>query len=159
MKNHKIHPDKETILLVPQKYLGSKGLILFISLMGMFIPLSIDLYLPAMPAMTDYFDTTATMVNLTLIAFYFFFAIGVIIFGPFSDKYGRKAILILCLIFYTAGSIASALSASILQLILFRVFQSLGAGGIMAISTAMIKDCFSGKLKSKVLAIVQAMGY
>ncbi|WP_246213170.1 Bcr/CflA family efflux MFS transporter [Aminipila butyrica] len=149
---------QSTILLVPQNRLGTKGLILFISLMGMFIPLSIDLYLPAMPTMATYFQTTASLVNLTLIAFYFFFAAGILIFGPLSDKYGRKPILILCLILYTAGSLACALSLSIYQLILFRIVQSLGAGGIMAISTALVKDCFSGKLKSKVLAIIQAMG-
>lgn len=157
MRKEKTTSDKNTILLIPQKHLGTKGLIFFISLMGMFIPLSIDLYLPAMPTMTDYFQTTSAMVNLTLIAFYFFFAIGIILFGPISDKYGRKPILISGLLLYTAGSAASALSISIEQLIFFRVIQSLGAGGVMAISTALVKDSFSGSLKSKVLAVVQAM--
>jgi DHA1 family bicyclomycin/chloramphenicol resistance-like MFS transporter len=153
------HNNKQSItLLMPQKHLGALGLIIFISIMGMFIPLSIDLYLPAMPTMTTYFDTTSSLVNLTLIAFYFFFAVGIIIFGPLSDKYGRKPILVFCLVLYTAGSFACALSESIHQLILFRVVQSLGTGGVMAISTALVKDCFLGELKSKVLAVVQAMG-
>lgn len=157
MRKEKTTSAKKTILLMPQKHLGTRGLIFFISLMGMFIPLSIDLYLPAMPTMTDYFQTTTAMVNLTLIAFYFFFAIGIILFGPISDKYGRRPVLIASLLLYTAGSAASALSMTIEQLILFRVVQSLGAGGVMAISTALVKDSFSGSLKSKVLAVVQAM--
>ena len=145
-------------LLKPQIYLGLKGLILFIALMGMFIPLSIDLYLPAMPTMTKFFHTTEAMVNLTLIFFYIAFAAGIIVFGPLSDKYGRKPILILGLILYLIGSIACALASSIYQLILFRVLQALGAGDVMAISTALVKDCFAGKMKTKVLAAVQVMG-
>lgn len=157
MRKEKATSIKNNILLMPQTHLGARGLIFFISLMGMFIPLSIDLYLPAMPIMTDYFQTTTAMVNLTLIAFYFFFAIGIILFGPISDRYGRKSVLITSLLLYTTGSAACALSMSMEQLIFFRVVQSLGAGGVMAISTALVKDSFSGSLKSKVLAVVQAM--
>lgn len=147
-----------TSLRRPQKYLGTKGLILLISLMGMFIPLSIDLYLPAMPEMSTYFQTTSLMVNLTLLAFYFFFAVGIILFGTFSDKYGRKPILFICLSFYMTGSLLCAFAGTIHSLIGFRIIQALGAGGVMAISTALVKDCFEGKLKSKILAVVQAMG-
>lgn len=158
MRETELTTGTHSLLLKSQKYLGVKGIILFISLMGMFIPLSIDLYLPAMPKMIEYFNTTTTITNLTLIAFYAFFAVGIIIFGPLSDKYGRKPILIIGLSLYIVGSIACALSASIYQLILFRVLQALGAGDVMAISTALVKDSFSGKLKSKILAVVQAMG-
>lgn len=150
--------QKYNLLLKPQKYLGVKGMILFISLMGMFIPLSIDMYLPAMPSMAQYFHTTTAMVNLTLIAFFIFFAMGIIVFGPLSDKYGRKPILIIGLLLYIGGSIACALALSVNQLIMFRVVQGLGAGNITAIATALVKDCFSGKVKSKVLAAVQVMG-
>ncbi|MDS0526105.1 multidrug effflux MFS transporter [Clostridium sp. SHJSY1] len=157
MENQKLLKTNKMKLLKPQKYLGAKGIIMFISLMSMFIPLSIDLYLPAMPTMTEYFQTSTAMVNLTLIAFYVFFAIGIIIFGPLSDKYGRKPILIIGLFLYLIGSLFCAFSASIYQLILFRILQALGAGNAIAISTALVKDCFSGKIKSKVLATVQAM--
>ncbi|WP_371362821.1 Bicyclomycin resistance protein [Sporomusa rhizae] len=150
--------QSHSVLLKPQQYLGTKGMIFFISLMGMFIPLSIDMYLPAMPSMAQYFHTTAAMINLTLIAFFIFFAVGIIVFGPLSDKYGRKSILVMGLILYISGSIACALALTVNQLILFRIMQGLGAGNITAVATALVKDCFAGKIKSKVLAAVQVMG-
>ncbi len=158
LKMFKIEQKKDSVLLNPQNYLGVKGMIVFIAFMGMFIPLSIDLYLPAMPSMAQYFQTTSAMINLTLVAFFVFFAIGIIVFGPLSDKYGRKKILVIGLILYIGGSIACALALSIYQLIVFRVLQGLGAGNITSIATALVKDCFSGKMKSKILAIVQVMG-
>ena len=157
MQTTEIEIHKQNALIKPQKYLGLKGLVLFIALMTVFLQLSIDLYLPAMPTMGAYFQTTAAMINLTLIVFYIFFAAGIIVFGPLSDKYGRKPILIFGLILYLIGSIACALSATVQQLILFRAFQALGVGVAMAISTALVKDCFEGKIRNKILAAVQAM--
>lgn len=133
------------------------GLIILIAAMNMTVPLSIDMYLPAVPQMTDYFSTTASVVNLTLVGFFFFLAIGILIFGPLSDKYGRKPLLLLGTFLYLVFSGACALSADITQLILFRIFQALGAGCMVAVSTAIIKDNFKGKTRDVVLAVVQAM--
>jgi DHA1 family bicyclomycin/chloramphenicol resistance-like MFS transporter len=55
-----------------QRYLGDKGLIALIAFMSGLIPLSTDLYLPALPGMVDYFDTSIKLINLTLIMFFFF---------------------------------------------------------------------------------------
>ncbi len=79
---------------IKQKYLGNKGFILFIALMNMFIQLSTDLYLPALPTMGAYFQSNPAVTNLTLSAFFFFYAVGILIWGPLSDKYGRKPVLL-----------------------------------------------------------------
>lgn len=143
--------------IIKQKYLKKGGLIGLIATMNMVVPLSLDMYLPAIPHMTDVFDTSESVVNLTLVGFFFFLAIGILIFGPLSDKYGRKPLLLTGVIIYMLFSGACAISPTIELLIVFRVIQALGAGCMVAVSTALVKDCFAGKTRDTVLAIVQAM--
>lgn len=140
-----------------QKYLGKKGLIAFIALMNMFIPLSTDLYLPALPKMSSYFGSSTSVTNLTLIAFFFFYALGILIWGPISDKYGRKPVLIVGSIIYIISSSFCALSSNVYFLIFSRIAQGIGAGGITSVSIAIIKDYFSGKERESILAIVQSL--
>ena len=59
-----------------QKYLGERGLIALIVLLSAFVPLSTDLYLPALPGMAKYFHVSADLANLTLILFFVFFSAG-----------------------------------------------------------------------------------
>ena len=142
---------------IQQKYLGAKGLIVLIAVMNMFVPLSIDLYLPALPTIGIEFAATPLMVNLTLVSFFFFFAVGILLFGPVSDKYGRRKILLLGIVLYTLASGLCAFAGSIYSLIAYRIVQALGAGGMVAVSMAVVKDAFYGSTKNRVLALVQAM--
>lgn len=142
---------------IQQKYLGAKGLIVLIAVMNMFVPLSIDLYLPALPTIGTEFAATHLMVNLTLVSFFFFFAVGILLFGPVSDKYGRRKILLLGIVLYTLASGLCAFAGSIYSLIAYRIVQALGAGGMVAVSMAVVKDAFYGTTKNRVLALVQAM--
>jgi DHA1 family bicyclomycin/chloramphenicol resistance-like MFS transporter len=144
-------------IAVTQKYLGSAGLVAFITLMNMFIPLSTDLYLPALPSMGMNLDSNAAIINLTLSAFFFFYAVGMLVWGPLSDKYGRKPILIVGSLIYLLSSIFCAMAVDAYLLILARAFQGIGAGGITAVSVAMVKDCFIGKKRDVILAITQSM--
>ncbi|MEE0435860.1 MAG: Bcr/CflA family efflux MFS transporter [Peptococcaceae bacterium] len=132
-------------------------IVVLIAFMNMIVPLSLDMYLPAVPHMTEAFSTTESMVNLTLVGFYFFMAIGMLVFGPLSDKYGRRRLLFAGSLVYAVFSVVCALSTSIWMLTFARVAEALGAGCMVAISTAMIKDCFDQKARSSILAVVQAM--
>ena len=140
-----------------QKYLGQAGLVLFITLMNMFIPLSTDLYLPALPSMSSEFGVPTSVTNLTLVAFFFFYAVGTLFWGPMSDKYGRKKILLTGSALYALSSMACAMATSVYVLIGARVAQGIGAGAITAVSMALIKDCYSGKQRESILAIVQTV--
>ncbi len=140
-----------------QKFLGKNGLIVFITLMNMFIPLSTDLYLPALPTMSTYFGVSSALTNLTLVSFFFFYAVGTLFWGPMSDKYGRKKVLIVGTILYVAASAVCAASAHVYMMIAARIVQGIGAGAITAVSMALIKDCFQGKQRETILAIVQSV--
>lgn len=96
--------------------------------MNMIVPLSLDMYLPAVPHMTAAFGTNESTVNLTLVGFFFFMAVGTLVFGPLSDKMGRKRLLFGGTLVYAVFSGVCAASRSIWMLIGARVLQALGSG-------------------------------
>lgn len=140
-----------------QTYLGSRGLIVFLVLLTAFVPLSTDLYLPALPTITAHFGVPEYLTNLTLILFFVFYALGTLVWGPFSDKYGRRPILITGLTIYTIAGGLCAASADVFQLMLFRVFQAIGAGAASAVSIAIVKDVYRGRKREGILAIIQSL--
>ncbi|MBW9150268.1 Bcr/CflA family efflux MFS transporter [Clostridium sp. CM028] len=141
-----------------QKYLGDKGFIMFIAFLSAFIPLSTDIYLPALPKMVESFNTSEGLVNLTLIFFFIFYAVGTLFWGPLSDKYGRKRVLLIGLSVYTIGSILCIFSVNVYQLIFYRILQSIGCGAATAVATAIVKDVYSGRRRVTIIALVQSMG-
>ena len=140
-----------------QKYLGDRGLIVLIALLSAFVPLSTDLYLPALPGMGDYFGVSASLTNLTLILFFLFFSLGLLFWGSLSDKYGRRPVLLVGLALYIAASAGCAASLAIWHLIAFRILQAVGGSAAAAVATAMVKDVYDGRKRESVLALVQSM--
>lgn len=141
----------------PQGKLGPLGLVVLLVTASLVTPLSLDMYTPAVPHMTEHFNTTASAVNLTLVGYFLFFAVGLLVFGPLSDRYGRRPVLLVGVIVYTAASVVCALAVSIEMLIVFRVVQALGAGAVSAVSTAVVKDAFKAEKREAILSIVQVM--
>ncbi|MBC3795455.1 multidrug effflux MFS transporter [Acetobacterium tundrae] len=140
-----------------QKYLGNRGMIIFLVLLSAFAPLSTDLYLPSLPTMTTYFNVPEYLTNLTLILFFVFFSLGILIWGPLSDKYGRRPILLIGITGYAIASFLCAASFNIYQLIFFRVLQAIGGGSASAVATAIVKDVYQDRKREETLAFVQSM--
>ena len=144
--------------LPPQKYLGRVGLVVLIALLSMTSQLGTDLYMPAMPAITEHLNTTNALTSLTMTVFFISMAVGMLLIGPISDKFGRKPVLVASSGVSFAMCIACALAWDIYSLLAFRVVHGFAAGGMCAVSTALIRDCFTGRLMAVVLSVTQAIG-
>lgn len=115
-------------------------------------PLSTDMYLPSLPDISRLLSATTAETQLTLSAFLVGFALGQVAYGPISDKYGRKPVLIAALLVYSAASAACAFAASIEQLIAARFVQAIGACGPIVLARAIVRDLYSGPRAGQELA-------
>jgi DHA1 family bicyclomycin/chloramphenicol resistance-like MFS transporter len=107
-----------------------------------FAPLSIDMYLPAMPVMEKVFHTSSAAVQFTLVTFLVGYALGQPLYGPITDRFGRKPPLYASLLLFIASSAACAISPSIYVMSFFRLLQAVGACGGAVMSRAMVSDLF-----------------
>lgn len=108
-------------------------------------PFTIDLYLPAFPAVKDDFATTDAVVQLTLSATTLGFAFGQLVVGPLSDRIGRRRPLLIATSVHVLASVAVALAPDIVTFLLMRVLQGFGAAAGTVVAMAMIRDLFGGK--------------
>jgi len=107
-----------------------------------FAPLSIDMYLPAMPVMETVFHTSTAAVQITMVTFLLGYAVGQSLYGPITDRFGRKPPLYASLLLFIAASAACALAPSIPLISAFRLLQAIGACGGAVMSRAMVRDLF-----------------
>lgn len=132
-------------------------LLVLLGLLSAFGPFVTDMYLPGLPSMTVYFDTTASLVQLGITTAMLGLAFGQVIIGPLSDKYGRKLPLMASLWLFILSTIACIFSWNIGAFIFFRFLQGIaGAGGIV-ISRSVATDCYSGKELAKAFAMISAV--
>jgi MFS transporter, DHA1 family, multidrug resistance protein len=109
-----------------------------------FAPLSIDVYLPAFPAIGETYGAAHGPVQLTLAFYLLGLAFGQLIYGPLSDAYGRRRPVMAGIALYIAGSLLCAVAPTIDSLIAFRLLQALGGCAGMVIARAVVRDLYSG---------------
>ncbi|MEV6443560.1 multidrug effflux MFS transporter [Amycolatopsis sp. NPDC051716] len=114
-----------------------------------FGPLSIDMYLPALPRMAADLHATDSTVQLTLSAFIVGLALGQLVLGPLSDALGRRRPLLAGLALYVVGSVLCAVSPDAWPLVAARFVQSLGAAAGIVIARATVRDLFEGTAMTK----------
>lgn len=117
-------------------------------------PLTTDMYLPSLPDIARQFGASSAQVQLTISAYLVGFAAGQIIYGPVSDRHGRKPVLIGAIALYCAASLACARSTSIEMLIVARAFQALGGSGGIVLTRAIVRDIYSGAHAGRELSVI-----
>lgn len=114
-------------------------------LMGM----GVDLYVPSLPAITQYFNTKINLVQLTISLYMLGYGVGQSFLGFISDAIGRRKMLLTCCFFYAVISIFVINSPNVLMLNIYRFMQGIGIAGLAVITRAIIVDCFAGKELAK----------
>lgn len=122
-----------------------------------FGPFVTDMYLPSLPAMTSYFNAGASSVQLGLTFSMLGLAAGQILFGPLSDKYGRRTPLLVSMWLFLASTLACIFAPNIEMFVSLRFVQGIAAAGGIVISRSVATDKFKGASLAKALAIIGAI--
>jgi MFS transporter, DHA1 family, multidrug resistance protein len=117
-------------------------------------PLTTDMYLPSLPDIARQLGASTAQVQLTISAYLFGFAIGQILYGPVSDRHGRKPVLLAAVGLYCAASLACTLSTSIEMLIVARAMQALGGSGGIVLARAIVRDLYAGTRAGRELSLI-----
>lgn len=136
---------------------GREFVAMLATCMGM-AALSIDVVLPAFPEMRESFGLPAdsTRVSWVITAFFLGLAVGQLVYGPLSDRFGRKPMLYAGLAIYVASATAAALSTSLTGLIVCRVLWGIGAAAPRSLALAMARDTFEGERMARTMSHVMA---
>lgn len=130
------------------------SLIALLGVMAAIGPLSIDTYLPGLPAIAKALGTSDTLVQQTVSAFFFGLAAGQLISGPLSDRFGRRPVLLTGFTLYIVASVVCAMAGGIESLIVARVVQGLAVSAPAAAGRAVIRDVWSGDHAARSMSFV-----
>ena len=119
--------------------------VVVLGMLSMFGPLSLDLYLPALPELADDLDASASAAQLSITACLVGLAVGQLVAGPLSDRLGRRRPLIVGLVGFMLASVACALAPSAAILVVLRFVQGLAGAAGLVISRAIARDLYSGR--------------
>lgn len=133
---------------------ASPWLIVLLAALVALGPLSTDMYLPALPTLTTVFGSGVDQVQLTLSVFLVGFALAQLVYGPLSDRYGRKPLLLAGLVLFALASLGCAAAGSIETLIVLRLLQALGGCGGPVLGRAVIRDLYDREKAARMLSYI-----
>ncbi|MEH0884379.1 Bcr/CflA family multidrug efflux MFS transporter [Enterobacter sp. UNJFSC 003] len=133
---------------------SSFKIVFILGLLAMLMPLSIDMYLPALPVISAQFGVPAGSAQMTLSTYILGFAIGQLFYGPMADSLGRKPVILGGTLIFAGAAVACALAQSIDQLIVMRFFHGLAAAAASVVINALMRDIYPKEEFSRMMSFV-----
>ena len=133
---------------------SSFKIVFILGLLAMLMPLSIDMYLPALPVISAQFGVPAGSAQMTLSTYILGFALGQLFYGPMADSLGRKPVILGGTLIFAAVAVACALAQSIDQLIVMRFFHGLAAAAASVVINALMRDVYPKEEFSRMMSFV-----
>jgi len=132
--------------------MGANLVVLALSLLLGIQPVTTDLYLPALPAITAEFGASLAQAQLTLSAMLLAFGLSQLVWGPVSDRFGRRPVLLIGLAGYTVAAAASAFAASMETLLAWRIVQGAAMGASVMCARALVRDLYTPEVGARVIS-------
>lgn len=139
---------------MPQTATRNTELIVLLGLLAALGPLSIDAYLPSLPAIAAEFSAHSSLVEQNVSAYFFSLGAGLILSGPLSDRFGRRIVLFTGLGIYLCATLACVFAQGIATLIAARAAQGVGTSAVVVAGRAVVRDVWSGNQAARVMSFV-----
>lgn len=136
---------------------GSLIVLIVLGAMGAVPALSTDFYLPGFPSIALDLNVTLEQMQLTLAASFFGLGVGQLVYGPISDRFGRRIPAMTGIALFFLGSIICTLAGTFEILMLARLFQGLGGAAAVVISRAIVRDIYEGKEMARKMSAIQSI--
>jgi DHA1 family bicyclomycin/chloramphenicol resistance-like MFS transporter len=136
---------------------GPTQLLIVLAAMTMFVPMSIDMYLPTFPAVAQALHVHIVNLQLTLSSFLFGTGLGQIVYGPISDRFGRKKPSYVGILIFVIASILCTTATTLPALIAFRFLQAFGGSAALVCARAIVRDLLSGVEMAKMMSAMSML--
>lgn len=136
---------------------GHTRLLFVLAAMTMFVPMSIDMYMPSFPALADALDVHIVDLQLTLSSFMLGTGIGQILYGPISDRFGRKKPSFFGILIFVIASLLCTTATTLSSLIALRFLQAFGGSAALVCARAIVRDLLSGVEMAKMMSAMSML--
>jgi DHA1 family bicyclomycin/chloramphenicol resistance-like MFS transporter len=140
-------------MTLPGTIVGPRGRIFIFGFLSAMGPLSVDIYLPALPMLREALSADQAQTLFTLSAFFIGFGAGQLLLGPLSDRFGRKRPLLCGLVLYIVASVGCALATTMSAIVIWRFVQAFGGSVVPMVVQAMVRDLYDRNQSARILSL------